>query len=64
MIIFYVMIQACTVIGSDSGAQPVRAQGFSGHLELQLMVESGLTPMQVIIAATNNGAKLLQINKQ
>jgi imidazolonepropionase-like amidohydrolase len=52
------------VLGSDSGAQPVRAQGFSEHLELQLMVEAGLTPMQAIVAATNNGAKLLQVNKQ
>ncbi len=52
------------VLGSDSGAQPVRAQGFSEHLELQLMVESGLTPMQVIVAATNNGANMLQVNKQ
>ena len=52
------------VLGSDSGAQPVRTQGFSEHLELQLMVEAGLTPMQAIVAATNNGAKLLQINKQ
>ena len=52
------------VLGSDSGAQPVRAQGFSEHLELQLMVEAGLTPMQAIVAATDNGAKMLQINKQ
>jgi imidazolonepropionase-like amidohydrolase len=52
------------VLGSDSGAQPVRTQGFSEHLELTLMVEAGLTPMQAIVAATNNGAKLLQINKQ
>jgi imidazolonepropionase-like amidohydrolase len=52
------------VLGSDSGAQPVRTQGFSEHLELQLMVEAGLTPMQAIVAATNNGAKLLQVNKQ
>ena len=28
------------------------------------MVEAGLTPMQAIVAATNNGAKMLQINKQ
>src|SRR5688572_6075392 len=35
-------------MGTDSGAQPVRAQGFSEHLELQLMVEAGLTPLQAI----------------
>jgi len=28
------------------------------------MVEAGLKSMQAIVAATNNGAKLLQINKQ
>jgi len=50
------------VLGTDSGAQPVRTQGFSEHLELQLMTETGLTPMQVIVAATQNGAKLLGIN--
>jgi imidazolonepropionase-like amidohydrolase len=52
------------VLGSDSGAQPVRTQGFSEHLELQLMTEAGLTSMQAIIAATNNGAKMLHIDKQ
>jgi imidazolonepropionase-like amidohydrolase len=52
------------VLGTDSGAQPVRTQGFSEHLELQLMVEAGLTPMQAIVAATNNGAKMLHIDKK
>ncbi len=52
------------VLGTDSGAQPVRTQGFSEHLELQLMTEAGLTPMQAIICATNNAAKMLHIDKQ
>lgn len=51
------------VLGTDSGAQPVRTQGFSEHLELQLMVQAGLTPMQAIVAATN-GAKMLHIDKK
>lgn len=51
-------------MGTDAGAQPVRAQGFSGHLELQLMVEAGLSPLKVISCATQNGAELLGINKQ
>lgn len=50
------------VMGTDSGAQPIRAQGFSEHLELQLMVEAGLTPVQVIGIATANGAKHLKID--
>lgn len=52
------------VLGTDSGAQPVRTQGFSEHLELQLMTEAGLTPMQALLAATRNAAQMLQITKQ
>lgn len=46
-------------MGTDSGAQPTRAQGFSEHLELQLMAEAGLSPLKVITCATANGAQLL-----
>lgn len=52
------------LLGTDSGAFPVRAQGFSEHLELQLMVEAGLTPMEAIIAATRTGAQLLGIDSE
>lgn len=48
-------------MGTDSGATPVRAQGFSEHLELELMVQAGLSPIQAISVATKNGAQLLQI---
>jgi len=50
-------------MGTDSGAMPLRAQGFSEHLELQLMTESGLTPIQAITVATKNSAKALKIDK-
>ncbi len=50
-------------LGTDSGATPVRAQGFSEHLELQLMVQAGLTPLQAITAATRNSAQVLKIGK-
>lgn len=50
-------------LGTDSGAFPIRAQGFSEHLELELMVQAGLTPMQAITAATKNAAKVLKIDK-
>lgn len=49
-------------LGTDSGALPVRAQGFSEHLELELMVQAGLTPIQAIGIATKNAAQLLNIN--
>lgn len=52
------------VMGTDSGAQPVRAQGFSEHLELQLMSEAGIPPLKVITYATHNGAAMLGIDAQ
>lgn len=51
-------------LGTDSGAQTVRAQGFSEHLELQLMVEAGLTPLQAITVATRNACKALNVKDQ
>ncbi len=45
-------------MGTDSGP-PARFQGFFEHLEMELMVKSGLTPMQVIVDSTRNGAEFL-----
>jgi imidazolonepropionase-like amidohydrolase len=45
--------------GTDTGP-PARFQGYFEHWELQLMTESGLTPMQVITAATHNAASFLR----
>jgi imidazolonepropionase-like amidohydrolase len=44
--------------GTDSGP-PARFQGYFEQWELQLMVESGLTPMQVITDATHKAAEFL-----
>jgi len=49
-------------LGTDSGAMPLRAQGFSEHLELELMVQAGLTPLQSITVATKNAARVLKID--
>ena len=43
-------------MGTDTGP-PGRWQGFFEHLELEMMVESGMTPMQVLIAATSAAAE-------
>jgi imidazolonepropionase-like amidohydrolase len=51
-------------LGTDSGATPIRIQGFAEHVELALMVQAGLTPMQAITVATLNAAKLLHIEDQ
>lgn len=51
-------------LGTDSGATMVRTQGFAEHMELALMVQAGLTPLQAITIATLNAAKLLRIADQ
>jgi imidazolonepropionase-like amidohydrolase len=48
-------------MGTDTGV-PGRFQGYFDHLEMQEMVEAGLTPMQVIVAATRSGAEFLRAN--
>jgi DMSO/TMAO reductase YedYZ molybdopterin-dependent catalytic subunit len=47
-------------LGTDSGAFPIRVQGFAEHLEMELMVEAGLTPLEAIRVATLNSANLLK----
>src|SRR5262249_1384736 len=47
--------------GSDSGVG-LRIPGVAEHLELALMVEAGLPPMQAIINATSNAAALLKLD--
>ncbi len=44
--------------GTDSGP-PARIAGYFEHWEAQLMVEAGLTPAQVITAATRSAAEFL-----
>ena len=43
-------------MGTDTGP-PARFQGFFEHLELEMMVESGMTPMQVLVSATGDAAR-------
>jgi len=48
-------------LGTDSGP-PGRFPGFFEQWEMELMVDAGLTPTQVIVAATKSGAELLRAN--
>lgn len=50
------------VLGTDAGASPIRAQGFSEHMEMELMVKAGLTPLEAIAVATGNGARFLHVD--
>ena len=46
-------------MGTDTGP-PGRFQGFFEHLELEMMVEAGLTPMQALVSATGDAARCHQ----
>ncbi|RDC62775.1 amidohydrolase family protein [Adhaeribacter pallidiroseus] len=46
------------VFGTDSG-MPARFMGYFEHLEMEMMAEAGLTPRQIITAATKNAAHYL-----
>ena len=46
-------------MGTDTGV-PGRFHGYFEHVEMEMMVEAGLTPMQVIVASTKSGAEFLK----
>jgi imidazolonepropionase-like amidohydrolase len=48
--------------GTDSGVL-TRFEGFGEHMELELMVEAGMTPAQVITTATRSSAEFLEQEK-
>lgn len=43
------------IFGTDSGV-PLRFMGYFEHLELELMAQAGLTPMQIIVSASKAAA--------
>lgn len=49
-------------LGTDSGAFPIRTQGFAEHLEMQLLNEAGVPVSDVISIATYNSAQALGLN--
>lgn len=48
--------------GTDTGP-PARFAGYFEHWEAELMVEAGLTPMQVIVAFSKNSSEGLRIDR-
>jgi imidazolonepropionase-like amidohydrolase len=49
-------------LGDDSGIENTFL-GYAEHHELELMVAAGMTPMQVIVAATRTPAELLRLDR-
>ena len=50
-------------MGTDSGTQLGRWQGYFEHVELELMVEAGLTPQQALVAATGSAARVMGLGE-
>ena len=52
-------------LGTDSGGDPYRffIQGFFEHRQMELMVEAGLTPMQVIQSFSKTASEVLGIER-
>lgn len=50
-------------MGTDSGTQVGRWQGYFEHVELEMMVKAGMTPMQVLVAATSGSAAAMKIDQ-
>jgi imidazolonepropionase-like amidohydrolase len=48
-------------MGTDSGPFPERFQGYFEHLEMEMMVQAGLTPAQVLRATTVDAAKAMRV---
>jgi imidazolonepropionase-like amidohydrolase len=46
-------------MGTDSGAAPERFEGFFEHLEMEMMVDAGMTPAQVLRASTSDAARAM-----
>jgi imidazolonepropionase-like amidohydrolase len=54
------------MMGTDTGASPNRNpgrwQGYFEHVEIEMMVKAGMTPMQALTAATGTGARMMHMD--
>jgi imidazolonepropionase-like amidohydrolase len=48
-------------MGTDAGPSPERFIGYFEHLEMEMMVEAGLTPAQVLRSATIDAARAMKV---
>ena len=48
-------------MGTDAGPFPERFQGYFEHLEMEMMAEAGMTPAQVLRAATVDAARAMKV---
>jgi imidazolonepropionase-like amidohydrolase len=50
-------------MGTDSGTDEGRWQGYFEQVEVEMMVKAGLTPMQAIVASTGNAATVSRLDQ-
>lgn len=50
-------------VGTDAGGGS-RFPGYSEHMEFDLMAKAGMTPRQILMAATSNAARCLRLDKE
>ena len=50
-------------LGTDSGTDEGRWQGYFEQVELEMMAKAGMTPMQVIVAATGAAAQVSKLDQ-
>ena len=53
---------ALIAMGTDAGPFPERFQGYFEHLEMEMMVEAGMSPAQVLRAATVDAARTMRVD--
>jgi imidazolonepropionase-like amidohydrolase len=49
-------------MGTDAGPSPERFVGYFEHLEMQMMVDAGMTPAQVLRAASVDAARAMRVD--
>lgn len=49
-------------MGTDTGP-PGRFQGYFEHLELEMMADAGMTPMQILVSATGDAARCANLDE-
>lgn len=50
-------------LGTDSGINLGQWQGYFEHMEMEMMVKAGLTPMQALVAATGGAAHVWRLEQ-
>ena len=51
-------------MGTDTGTNLGQWQGYFEHVELEMMVKAGLTPMQALVSATGGAARVMKLDQQ